>query len=371
MDKPLLSVCLITYNQVQYITEAIDTILMQKTNFSWQLVIADDYSTDGTREILLEYKKQFPDLIKLILQKNNVGPEHNWLDLMAYPKTKYVIYAEGDDYFTDPKKLQLQVDFLESHQDFSLCFHPVKVIYEGESRPDEVFPNPEQRFRKKVLGLEDLLRSNFIQTNSAMYRWRFIEENIKDVFPKNVSPGDWFLHILHSQVGKVGFIDKVMSVYRKHPGGLWWNSYKDINKIWKKYGVEHLTFFVELLKFYGSNPAYKKIINQHIAEMIDNLIKANGKNGNGLLTKAFHKYPELAEYFVLRQHQRLVVQAAALQRYENNLRQAENERDANNLSLQQARQLLTIREREIKDIKASRFWKARNVVARLIGKKSV
>ena len=166
-------------------------------------------------------------------------------------------------------------------------------------------------------------------------------------------------------------MDNVMSVYRRHPKGLWWNSYKDINKIWKNFGVEHLSLFVELLKIYGKNPAHKRILDQHIAEMIDNLIKANGKNGSGLLTKAFNKYPDLAEYFVLSQHQKLVVQAAALQRYENDLRQAENERDANNLSLQQTRQLLTIREREIKDIKASRFWKARNVVARLIGKKSV
>jgi glycosyltransferase involved in cell wall biosynthesis len=293
MGKPLLSVCLLTYNQALYVKEAIDSILMQKTDFAWELIIADDHSTDGTTEILLEYKKKFPKHITLILQKSNVGPEDNWLDLMDYPQSRYVVYAEGDDYFTDPQKLQKQVNFLEAHNDFSLCFHPVKVIYEGEPRPDEVFPSPAQRSNKKVLELKDLLRNNFIQTNSAMYRWRFLKQSIKDVFPRGISPGDWYLHILHADKGKIGFIDQTMSVYRKHPGGLWWDAHNNRDKFWKKYGLAWLQFYMELMKLYGSNPQYRRIIEGSTINLLNSLAEVDG-----LFKKAIASAPEAAEVYI-------------------------------------------------------------------------
>ena len=91
---------------------------MQKVDFDYELIIADDYSTDGTREIILDYKENYPGLIKLILQKRNVGPGKNWLDLIEAPKSKYIAYFEGDDYWTDPYKLQKQVDFLEANEGY-------------------------------------------------------------------------------------------------------------------------------------------------------------------------------------------------------------------------------------------------------------
>jgi glycosyltransferase involved in cell wall biosynthesis len=305
MNKPLLSVCLLTYNQAPYVKEAIDTILVQEVNFAWELIIADDYSTDGTREILLEYKKQHPDLIKLILQNKNKGPEGNWLDLMEYPKSKYVLYTEGDDYFSDPTKLQRQVDFLETHHSFSICFHPVKVIYEDGSRPDEIFPTPKQRFNKDVLELKDLLMNNFIQTNSAMYQWRFTHKNIKDIFPKNISPGDWFLHILHADVGKVGFINRTMSVYRKHPGGLWWDANNNKDEFWKKYGLSWLNFYIELIKIYGSNSEYRKITDSSTINLLNTLIKVDEEHHNGLFNNAISSFPEAAEIYINNLHQQL------------------------------------------------------------------
>ena len=106
MDIPLLSVCLITYNHVNFIKQAIDGVLMQKVDFAWELIIADDFSTDGTREILLEYKNKYPDFIKLILQEKNVGSAQNLIDLITVPISKYITYFDGDDYWIDPLKLQ-------------------------------------------------------------------------------------------------------------------------------------------------------------------------------------------------------------------------------------------------------------------------
>jgi glycosyltransferase involved in cell wall biosynthesis len=298
MSKPLLTVCLITYNQASYIKQSIDTILSQEVNFDWELIIADDYSTDGTRKILLEYKEKHPDLIRLILQVKNVGPETNWLDLMSLPKTKYVLYADGDDYFTDNQKLQKQVDFLESHHDVSICFHPVKVIYQDGSRPDEIFPTAEQRFNKETLESKDLITNNFIQTNSAMYRWRFIKDNIRDHFPLNVAPGDWFLHILHADSGKIGFIDRTMSVYRKHPGGLWWDSSNNKDEFWKKYGLPRLKFYMELMNRYGEKPEYRKIIESSVINLLNSFVRTDETQNSGLFNKAVSSLPEAADIYI-------------------------------------------------------------------------
>ncbi len=308
MSKPLLSVCLLTYNQAPYVKEALDSIVTQETDFAWELFIADDASTDGTREILLEYKKKFPELIKLILQKANKGPEANWLDLMEAPKTRYVLYAEGDDYFTDPHKLQKQVDFLKAHPDCSICFHPVKVVYQDDPRRNEIFPTPEQRFNKKTLSLKDLLQNNFIQTNSAMYRWRYAKGNIKDGYPWGITPGDWYLHILHAEQGKIGFIDEPMAVYRKHSAGLWADAENNQKRFWKKYGITWLQFYRELLKMYGSNPQYRPIIEGSMINLLNSLDKIDD-----LFRQAIAAVPEAAEIYIdnLRQ------QVSALHQHSN------------------------------------------------------
>lgn len=122
MDAPLLSVCLITYNHATYIRQAIEGVLMQQINFSWELIIADDYSTDGTREIVFEYHEKYPELIKIIPRSENVGAAKNWIELISFSRAKYIAYFEGDDYWTDPSKLQKQVDFLESNPSYGICW---------------------------------------------------------------------------------------------------------------------------------------------------------------------------------------------------------------------------------------------------------
>lgn len=303
MSQPLLSVCLITYNQARYIEEAIDTILMQEVDFAWQLIVADDFSTDGTREILKRYQKKHPKLIKLILQKKNVGAEANWLDLMSAPTSKYVLYADGDDYFSNTTKLQQQVDFLEAHKDFSICFHPVSVVYEGADRPNDIFPSPEQRFHKTVFELQDVLTNNFMQTNSVLYRWRFTDKNIRDFIPTGISPGDWFLHILHAEVGKVGFIDKTMSVYRRHAGGLWWDADHDRDKFLERYGRPWLKFHTELLKMYGSDQRHRQIIESAVINLLNELVAVDEHKQSNLFGAV------------------LVTSPLALQVYVQNLRQ--------------------------------------------------
>lgn len=128
MSKPLVSVCLITYNQAGYIRKAIDSILMQQVDFTWEIIIADDHSTDGSVEIIKEYRNKHPDLIRLLLQDKNVGASKNWTDLMKATSGEYVAYLEGDDYWSTSDKLTRETDFLIKNKEYALVCTDYDVL---------------------------------------------------------------------------------------------------------------------------------------------------------------------------------------------------------------------------------------------------
>ncbi|NLK92600.1 MAG: glycosyltransferase family 2 protein [Bacteroidales bacterium] len=123
---PLLSIVTITYNHEPFIAKTIEGVLMQQVKFPIELIIAEDCSTDGTRAICQQYAEQYPDLIRLITSESNVGAVANERRAILAARGKYIAFCEGDDYWTDPLKLQKQVDFLESHPDYSVTFHRCK-----------------------------------------------------------------------------------------------------------------------------------------------------------------------------------------------------------------------------------------------------
>jgi len=225
MGVPLLSVCLITYNHKEYIRQAIDSVLMQKTNFSWELIIADDFSTDGTREIVLEYKEKYPDFIKLILQENNVGAAQNWIDLLMAPKSKYIAYFEGDDYWTDPLKLQKQVDVLERHPKCIACHHWHKYAIKDESETYIEIPAPKNYgqgyFPKKIGTVRDIFANRLrIKSRTVMFRNIFREIDFPPEWFMHVAFGDVPLSMILGEYGDFYFIDHPMAVYRQTEKGL-------------------------------------------------------------------------------------------------------------------------------------------------------
>ena len=119
----LVSIVCITYNHEPYLRDALDSFLMQKTNFPIEIILAEDCSTDGTRKICEEYATKYPETIKYIYRDQNVGYNENEYEAMSAASGKYIAYCEGDDYWTDPLKLQKQVDFLETHPDYAVCWH--------------------------------------------------------------------------------------------------------------------------------------------------------------------------------------------------------------------------------------------------------
>ena len=136
-----VSVHMITYNHERFIAQAIEGVLMQQTDFAVELVIGEDCSTDGTRAIVRRYGERYPERIRLLLQERNLGARANALATLNACRGQYIALCEGDDYWTDPTKLQKQVDFLESHPECSLCFHRVLVVYEdGSARSTGIRP---------------------------------------------------------------------------------------------------------------------------------------------------------------------------------------------------------------------------------------
>jgi glycosyltransferase involved in cell wall biosynthesis len=219
-----VSVCITTYNHGKYIRQAIDSVLMQQTEFDFELIIGEDDSQDDTRDIVKEYKERYPDKIQLFLndRKNVIyidgKPTGRWnfINNLMHASGDFIALLEGDDYWTDPVKLQKQVVYLESHPECALCFHDVQAVYEDEERKTETLSPPT---KKDIYTLEDIIKGNFIHTCSVMYR-----NGLFGAFPDwiySTPMADWPLHILNAQHGDIGYMDAVMGAYRIHRGGIW------------------------------------------------------------------------------------------------------------------------------------------------------
>lgn len=216
-SKPFVVIWMVTYNHELYISEAIDSIMMQETNFDYCLYIGEDMSTDKTREICKEYARKYPCKIELLLNTENIGAISNAQEV--YKKcfesgAKYIAMCEGDDFWTDPHKLQKQVDFLDANPEYNFCIHKVAVLEDGRSYNHTFLP-PVSR-EANFYTFENLLHHWEIQTSSFVYR--NTETLLSDlmVLINDLPFGDIAIAYLLASQGKVHYIDEVMSCYRIH-----------------------------------------------------------------------------------------------------------------------------------------------------------
>jgi glycosyltransferase involved in cell wall biosynthesis len=213
--NPVVSICCITYNHEPYIRDAIEGFLMQKTTFPIEILIFDDASTDGTQEIIKSYAEKDPQ-IKTFLQKENQWSKGKYglIDwLFPAAKGKYIALCEGDDYWTDPLKLQKQVDFLEANEDYAICFHPIKIWEDGKIVDDYITKEVQE-----TTTIYDLAEGNYIHTPSVVFRRN--EEVFLPLKKINSAIGDYPLHMLNAKYGKIKRLTEFMAVYRVHPGGI-------------------------------------------------------------------------------------------------------------------------------------------------------
>lgn len=212
-ETPLVSVRCITYNHEPYIAQAIDGFLMQKTNFPFEVVIHDDASTDKTAEIIREYEKKYPLIIKPIYQTENQYSKGNGSVSKAIDpklKGKYIAFCEGDDYWIDPNKLQMQVDFLEKNPEYGMCYTKTKCYVQARNR----YIRP---FGKNVKSFEDLLfNGNRIATLTVVVRTNLYFTYKDEIHPEqqNWLMGDYPIWLWIAHKSKVKFFNKITSVYR-------------------------------------------------------------------------------------------------------------------------------------------------------------
>ena len=300
--QPKVSVCTLAYNHAAFIGECIEGVIAQQTDFPIQHIIADDCSNDGTPDIILDYAARYPHIVPIFQPKRSRG-RNNISTMFEMARTEYVALCDGDDFFTDPLKLQAQVDLLDANPEAGLCFHKVRVAYEGHTKPDRIYP-PEEALPRGIRPfyyLVDLLRNNFIQTNSVMYRWRF-RSGLPGWFRTDLTPADRYWHLLHAEMGKIAFIDKVMSVYRRHEKGAFYLSEVDKLKHRAKVGIREIEVYDVINKHFDRKyePILLDLILHIYADCLlyDARQEEEGIVEEPMLFKLSDKYPEFTRHFL-------------------------------------------------------------------------
>jgi hypothetical protein len=217
-SPPKLTVLIITFNHAAFIEQAIASVMMQKTSFPFEVIVADDASTDGAREILLGLRERFPQTIRLFAPERNMGQMGNGIFRAALPmcRGEYVAFLDGDDYWTAPDKLQRQIDFLDYYREYIGVFHLVEVLDDEASVVSGVFPAIPV---KRHYSLDDFIEGTFVPFSSVVYRNQLAGAMPEWVFETPYS--DWGFHAVHAACAPLALIAERLAVYRRHQGGVW------------------------------------------------------------------------------------------------------------------------------------------------------
>lgn len=295
----MVSVIMITYNQEKFIEKAVRSVMAQRTDFAFELVIADDASKDSTPEICRRLSAEFPDKIKLIARSNNLGASGNYLDAWSRCSGKYVAICEGDDWWLTTDKLARQVEYMEEHPECTVCFHRVANYYPAKHNWSLCGKPASYDF-----GLTELAKGNIITNLSVMYR-AIRREDIPEWV--NETPlFDYAMHSLHAARGRVHFMPAVMAAYRKHSYGIWsgdalrarrlateirrlliahfHESHPEATAVWLgKYYENAVALCAALLRQDGSND------NNEYSKVIEEIKETTGKYGLPVSDKDIHR----------------------------------------------------------------------------------
>lgn len=290
----MVSVICTVYNHEKYLRKCLDGFVMQKTNFKFEVLIHDDASTDGSADIIREYEKKYPDIIKPIYQTENQyskGIKVSQTFLYPLISGKYLAFCEGDDYWCDENKLQKQFDVMESNPDCSICVHKVADIFENGKSTGEVRPNYSiGELFINIEGYISLITSHFyqpFQTSSYFIRMSLFDYKNKPEFWANSDVGDVPIILYCVSKGDLYYIDEVMSCYRNDSIGSWTNTVlKNASKM-----LEHTKKTLELFNSYDKYLDYKYTNNiKKIEEKIEFKISLYENNSKESLKKKYRPF---------------------------------------------------------------------------------
>lgn len=261
IPQPLVSVCIITYQQARFIAQAVEGALLQKTDFPVEILIGEDESTDGTREICLDFAKRHPDRVRVFLRNRRdamsvdaqARGSHNFQMTLREARGEFIALCEGDDFWTDPEKLQRQVDYLRVNPDCAGCFHDAKLVDAGgRTLLNSYFQSDQDKFTQHDV-LESLLSRE--PTCSLVFRRSAITEPLPEWYLRRSC--DLYLDLLLTNHGSLGFVRRNMGAYRKHADGIW-SGQREANKF-----VE-LIYRYKLLLADSSFEKFKDLLLQKI-----------------------------------------------------------------------------------------------------------
>ena len=223
MDSIEVSIICDAYNQVKYIGDALDSMLAQRTTFQFEILVHDDASTDGTADVIASYAKKYPDVVKPYYESTNqytIGAPHNFLVQKARIKGRYIALCEGDDYWTDPQKLQAQFEILEAHKELDICVHAGERV-QADTKKSMGIVRPCKH--DCIIPVEEVIAGGggFVVTNSIFMRTETYVNPPDIVAQFNL---DFMVQIWGSMRGGMYYIDRSMSAYRIERLDSWTNT---------------------------------------------------------------------------------------------------------------------------------------------------
>lgn len=254
--KPMVSVVMTTYNHYPYIREAIEGVLMQKTDFPVELIIGEDCSNDDTRKIVEEYSVRYPEKIKPIFNEKNLGFLKNYKNTLQAVSGKYIAFCEGDDYWTDPLKLQKQVDFMERNVSYVACFHKYQEL-EGATIRNEILPAIEEDF---VVTKSNFFKNWYTKTLTVLLR----SESFYKIDVSNYqNPRDTSLFYELLKINNAMCLNFVGGVYRLHSTGVW--SLKEEKE-------RDLISYITIEEIYYNNPE-DEVVKNFVHRLLNRILE--------------------------------------------------------------------------------------------------
>ena len=290
-DKILVSVMCTAFNHAEYIRQALDGMVNQQTSFAYEILVNDDCSTDGTAEIVREYADKFPDKIRAFFPEKNLysqGIDVYYHTFFPQARGKYVALCEGDDYWTDPEKLQLQVDFMEAHPDYSGCVHNTMLHYCDAALPDTPLikgrADCDMEFDRILPGVDNAWHT------SAIFARKEVLEDLPDYYHIANDHGftDYPYALMMRSRGKVRYLDRLMSVYRLNSNGAAWSNGFDYETKKRIRFLEGMVKTQEAFRAHVTDEVLLRLVDENIDEALFRKYNAEG-NAKMMLQPRFKK----------------------------------------------------------------------------------
>lgn len=290
-DDTMVTVVCITYKHEEFIAQALDSFLMQKTNFKFKVFVGEDCGPDGTADIIREYAARYPDVIIPFIREKNMGAQRNLIDLCQRAASPYIAFCEGDDYWVDEYKLQKQVDYMEKHRHLRTCFAKARIdapedwflrSYYRKGK-ELIYPDCEPGYKlpKRELSMWDFIWFFPSHTSTVMYRWNY-DLQIPQWFYQGII-GDLPILLMQLGRGKAGYLTDIVSVYRRSNVGIFMSNSMDEHFL--KTRLDHLRWMEGMLEYYRDND-----FKQYPKTDIENRMRLECRNYLGTAMKCQRDY---------------------------------------------------------------------------------